>query len=197
MEGAEAFDILQKVISTLEESGAASFWGKEAKDTLKEGKRYLKTDFKSHIGPDETCVDHCTKFSLSDPQNDAFTQECNHSHNTTCTSCCQLDEVLRDAKNMINFPRLHLTDQQQNQVMFDVNHAVEAINVWKAHLLRTVNQEQAKQEVLSVLNEEAVLIVMDWAMKYLPRRYREQMSDFYGKRGKNWPVSCVERKNTV
>ena len=54
-----------------------------------------------------------------------------------------------------------------------------------------MNQEQAKQEVLSVLNDEAVLIVMDWVMKYLPRRYREQMSHFYGKRGKSWHVSCV------
>jgi len=67
--------------------------------------------------------------------------------------------------NIINFPRLHLTDQQQNQLIFDVNRAVEAINVWKAHLLRTVKQEQAKQQALSVLNDEAVLIVMDWAMK--------------------------------
>jgi len=191
MEGAEVFDTLQNVIRTLEESGASSFWGKEAQETLKEGKRYLKTNFKSHVRPDGTCVDHCTKFSLSDPQNDVFTRECNHSHNTTCTSCCQLDEVLRDIMSMFNFPRLHLTDQQQNQVMFDVNHAVETINVWKAHLLWTVNQEQAKQEALSVLNEEAVLIVMDWAIKYLPRRYREQMSDVYGKRGKSWHVSCM------
>ena len=64
-EGPEAFDTLQNIISTLEESGASSFWGKEAKDTLKEGKRYLKTNFKSHVEPDETCVDDCTTFSLS------------------------------------------------------------------------------------------------------------------------------------
>lgn len=28
-------------------------------------------------------------------------------------------------------------------------------------------------------------------MKYLPQRYREQMSHFYGKRGKSWHVACV------
>ena len=75
--------------------------------------------------------------------------------------------------------------------MFGVSHAADAINVWKAHLLRTVNQEQAKQEARSVLNEEAVLIIMDWAMKYLSRRYREQMSDFYGKQGRSRHVFCV------
>ena len=28
-------------------------------------------------------------------------------------------------------------------------------------------------------------------MKYLPQRYREQMNDFYGKRGKSWHVACI------
>ena len=32
---------------------------------------------------------------------------------------------------------------------------------------------------------------MDLAMKYLPKRYREQMSDFYVKLGRSWHVSCV------
>ena len=51
------------------------FWGREAKAILKEAKRYLKTDFKSHVGPEERYVDHCTGFSLSDPNNDAFAQQ--------------------------------------------------------------------------------------------------------------------------
>ena len=32
---------------------------------------------------------------------------------------------------------------------------------------------------------------MDWAMKYLPQHYREQMSEFFGKRGRNWHISAV------
>ena len=93
--------------------------------------------------------------------------------------------------SMINSPKLTLTDEQQSQVTFDVTHAVETIANWKAHMLRTVNQEQAKQETLGALNDQSVLVIMDWAMKYLPQRYREQMSDFYGKRGRSWHVACV------
>ena len=52
-------------------------------------------------------------------------------------------------------------------------------------MLRTLNQEQAKQETLGALNDQSVLVIMDWAMKYLPQWYREQMSDFYGNRGKS------------
>lgn len=194
-EGAQAFESLESVIIVLEECGATSIWGKEAKTILKEAKRYLKTDFKSHVGPEERCVDHCTGFSLSDPQNDTFAQQCDHTHDMSCTSCSELDKVLSDIMSMINSPKLTLTDEQQSQVKFDVTHAVEAIGNWKAHMLRTVNQEQAKEETLGALNDQSVLVIMDWAMKYLPQRYREQMSDFYGKRGKSWHVACVVFKS--
>ena len=119
-EGAQAFKSVERVIMVLEEGGASSIWGKEAK-------RYLKTDFKSHVGPEERCVDHCTGFSLSDPHNDAFTQRCDHTHDMSCPSCSQLDEVLCNVMSMINSPKLTLTDEQQSQVTFDVTHAVEAI----------------------------------------------------------------------
>lgn len=190
-EGAQAFESVERVIMMLEEGGATSIWGKEAKAILKEAKRYLKTDFKCHVGPEERCVDHCTGFSLSDPNNDAFAQHCDHTHDMSCPSCSQLDEVLSNVMSMINSPKLTLTDEQQSQVTFDVTHAVETIANWKAHMLRTVNQEQAKQETLGALNDQSVLVIMDWAMKYPPQRYREQMSNFYGKRGRSWHVACV------
>ena len=78
---------------------------------LKEAKHYLKTDFKSHVGPEERCVDHCTGFSLSDPQNDIFAQQCDYTHDMSCTSCSQLDEVLSDIMSMINSPKLTQTDE--------------------------------------------------------------------------------------
>ena len=28
-----------------------------------------------------------------------------------------------------------------------------------------------------------MLVVLDWAMKFLPRKYRESQADWYGKRG--------------
>ena len=190
-EGAQAFKTLLIVINTLEKGGADSSWAREMSKTLQETKRYLKTDYKSHVGPEERCVDHCTNFSLSDPRNEAFKQQCDHIHNKLCNYCCKLDEVFCNITNMIICPNVTFTDQQQSQVMFDLSHAVEAIQDWKAHLLLSVNQEQAKQDVLSALTDDSILIIMDWAMKYLPKRYREQMSDFYGKWGKSWHVACV------
>ena len=63
----------------------------------------------------------------------------------------------------------------------------------KAHLVRSVAQEEAKQDALVQLDQEKCLILVDWAMKYLPQHYREQMSEFFffGKRGRSWHVSVV------
>lgn len=164
-EGAQAFESVERVLIELEEGGATSNWGKEAKAILKEARRFLKTDFKSHVGPEERCVDHCTGSSLSDPHNDAFAQHCDHTHDMSCPSCSQLDEVLSNIMKMINSPKLTLTDEQQSRITFGVTHAMEAIANSKAHMLRTVNQEQAKEETLGALNDQSVLVIMDWAMK--------------------------------
>ena len=34
-------------------------------------------------------------------------------------------------------------------------------------MLRSVNQEEVKQEAVTQLDEESSLIIMDWVMKYL------------------------------
>ena len=41
------------------------------------------------------------------------------------------------------------------------------IRKWKAHILRSVNQESAKQNVLEVLDDTLELLVIDWAMKFV------------------------------
>ena len=38
-------------------------------------------------------------------------------------------------------------------------------------------------------------MVMDLAMKFLPRKFREGQSDWYGKRGILWHISVALRKN--
>ena len=49
--------------------------------------------------------------------------------------------------------------------------------------MRTVRQDQARIDILELLNEESILIVSDWAMKFLPQMYRESQQNWYGKRG--------------
>ena len=75
-----------------------------------------------------------------------------------------------------------------------VQKASEAIAAWKAHQLRSINQDRARLEVLEFLDPTCVLIVQDFAMKFIPAQYREAQSHFFGKRGISWHVSVCLRK---
>ena len=48
---------------------------------------------------------------------------------------------------------------------------------WKAHLLQSSNQDEAKQHILQKLDENLCFVIIDWAMKFLPGQYREQRID--------------------
>ena len=67
--------------------------------------------------------------------------------------------------------------------------------LWKAHVIRSVNQEEAKQDALRAADNTSAILIMDWAMKFLQIRYREKQSDWYGKRGLSWHISTAITKN--
>ena len=67
-EGTEAIDSLADVVRALGDNGVDRFWQKLIENQLKEAKRYLKTDFKTHIEREAQCADHCSVHALSDPK---------------------------------------------------------------------------------------------------------------------------------
>lgn len=77
---------------------------------------------------------------------------------------------------------------------YDAEKATERILEWKAHIVRAINQEKAKIDILNNLTAEQVLVVIDWAMKWLPRSYRETQMEWFGKKGISWHVSaCITK----
>ncbi|CAH3157045.1 unnamed protein product [Porites evermanni] len=174
-ESEEAFDQLKSIVNVLQDNGVDVTWANSIKQDLKAGKRYLKTDCKTHTGSKERCKDHCTTFSLSDPNNSYYSSSCNHEHE-------KIDEKLNDK----NVP---LTEEQRARSQYDHKRAINSILLWKAHLLRIVVQEKAKQDVITNLYKESTLLIMDWAMKFLPMKFRERMDDFYGRRGEKLTCS--------
>ena len=77
--------------------------------------------------------------------------------------------------------------------MYDCMQARTDILQWKAHILRSVNQEATKQDQLGMITNNATyaLIVMDWAMKFLQLKHREKQSDWYGKKALSGHISTV------
>ena len=88
------------------------------------------------------------------------------------------------------------TEEKRDDNRFVVQNAVEAIQAWKSHQIRMVHQDECRLKVMESLSEDAVLIVQDFAMTFLPAEYREAQSDFFGKRGISWHISvCIRKRN--
>ena len=46
-----------------------------------------------------------------------------------------------------------------------VSLAKKRSEAWEAHLLRSINQDEARLDAINTLDAHSVLLVMDWAMK--------------------------------
>jgi hypothetical protein len=76
--------------------------------------------------------------------------------------------------------------------MADIDTAESKITEWKTHIVRCVNQDRGRTSLLASLKEGEALLIMDWAMKFLPMSFREKQSDWFGQKGISWHVSvCI------
>lgn len=103
--------------------------------------------------------------------------------------CEDLKDVMNDIKQQILESSASMYSKEyQEDLLYDFEQARTDIFQWKAHILRLVNQDKAKQDVMRNLNDSSALVVMDWAMKFLQMKYREKQSDWFAKRGISWHV---------
>jgi hypothetical protein len=148
----------------------------ELKRDLQKSRNYLKSDYKVHVSCSSPVPDHCSVFALSDCTNKWWQQNCDHDHGQQCDRCELLKITLAKIRAFIE---QHQTDTGlRDRLLYRVQQQVQCIEDWKAHLLRTVHQDQARTDVLNNLDCETVMIHVDWAMKWLPVKYRESSVTF-------------------
>jgi hypothetical protein len=192
-DGAAGFQTLETILESLEKGGMNKDWCSNTSRRLRDAKRYLKTDYRVNCKPDESeCADHCRKFALSDENDPNFCQNCLHEHSTNCNDCQALKNTLREMELAIRGKSwTPYNSDHQEDLLYDFERAQADIQLWKAHILRSINQEEAKQDLLKNKDPNTAVIIMDWAMKFLQLKYREKQSDWFGKRGLSWHVSTV------
>lgn len=148
--------------------------------------------FQVHVSSSSNVADHCINYALSDPSEKAHAVQCDHTHDEFCASCEQLKSVINDLQSFLGC--VELSDEDHYDLLYTYEQAVKAIIAWKAHQLRSFQQDKARIDVLDCLDETTVLITQDWAMKFLPQKYRETQADWFAKRGISWHISIVARK---
>ena len=146
---------------------------------LHHSRNYLKNNFRLHIETSSEIADHCSNFALSDPSNSFWQNECNHDHNLHCKDCSLLSNTLNELRSTLQCAILD--DKTRARYLHRYDQHVQHIWNWKAHLMRCIRQDQARLDVLEQLQYDSVLVTMDWAMKWLPMKYREAQRDFFGR----------------
>ena len=144
-----------------------------------------------HVAQNSTIPDHCIRYALSFNDDADYNTPCDHEHKERCDRCDIFPAVVKEVETVLD----NLEDGGvKDEMKHDVSYYVEKIQAWKAHLLRSINQDQARLDILQGLNPESALLVLDWAMKFLPRKFREAQSDLFGKRGISWHITVAIRK---
>lgn len=154
---------------------------------------YLCFHWQVHVANSSQIPDHCITYSLSDNSTEDYSQACDHTHDEQCDQCQALEAVLSDITGKVKQVVFPSTDDR-DEALYLTESAITAIKNWKCHILRSANQDQARTDVLELLDEETVFIIADWAMKFVPMKYRESQADWFGKRGISWHISVVYRR---
>ena len=97
-----------------------------------------------------------------------------------------MSQTLLDVKTLVE-NATGITKEERDDLNYDASQCVHNILLWKAHVLTTINQDIAKQQMLEQLDNSTAFAVIDFAMKFLARWYRESMRSSFGKAGTSAP----------
>ena len=92
---------------------------------------------------------------------------------------------------MLLFPS---NNEEKEEPQHDLEAVIPKLEEWKSHIIRSVHQDAAKTDTVDSLLQTEVLLIMDWAMKFLPTSYRETQRDWFGKKGKPWHITVAITK---
>ena len=148
-----------------------------------------------HVAKTSTVPDHCRQHALSDPCDKDYQSACDHTHQDTCHRCEELTAVLHEIDEGIQrMSSNNVSEDTREELFFVSDQSRQNILAWKAHLLRSINQDDARLDILDSLDETSVLLIEDWAMKFLPRKYRESQTDWFGKCGISWHLTVATHR---
>ncbi len=144
-----------------------------------------------HVKVCDKIPSHCPKYALSDPSNTAFSCECDGNHNFACESCENIWNVLEKIQKAVlqSIPK-----DQRDEAEYLVDMATKNVFGWMAHIVRSHQQDLCRTELLQNLCEGEGLVIQDWSMNYLPRKFLDSQIDFFGKKGWPWCISVLYAK---
>ncbi|VDI68023.1 Hypothetical predicted protein [Mytilus galloprovincialis] len=164
-DGMKSIEMLEKILRKCNTFGLPASTVKDISSHLQRVNQHLQFEVKGHISTETNIALHCSTYALSDISHKDYCGSCNHEHSGHCDICTQITQI---AENVLVAYR-----EVESQVPIDIREEMEheisladkMLHEWHSHCVRTVHQEGAKQSILSNLQPNETLIIMDWAMK--------------------------------
>ena len=147
-----------------------------------------------HVSQRSTVADHCRHYALSDPDDSHYQSECDHQHDKLCDRCSMLTDTLKCIEDALQERSENLPKDMKEELTFRVRQTKANIQAWKAHLLRYVNKDEARVDILEALDETSVFLTQDWTMKFIPKKFRESQKDWFAKCGITWHITVATKK---
>ena len=104
-----------------------------------------------HVSEASNVPDHCCVHALSDQKQPLFSSKCTHLHDHSCSSCEQLNSTLASIKSFVKNSAEKLPDDELDDVIFTCLQSIAAIEAWKQHQLRSIQQDKARTDILAKL----------------------------------------------
>uniref|UniRef100_A0A0N5BBM9 C2H2-type domain-containing protein n=1 Tax=Strongyloides papillosus TaxID=174720 RepID=A0A0N5BBM9_STREA len=113
-----------------------------------------------------------------------------------------INEFKRKIQNFKKELRSSKIVKESRSIMLEVTRNLEMIELYfdelnlnifnyQAHSIRIYHSEIVKNEILSNMENNSCMIIVDWAQKLLPFKRVETQAEYFGKRGISWHLSHV------
>ena len=86
---------------------------------------------------------------------------------------------------------MDISNKKKEDLLYDIDDASHRIFAWKALILATGHQEMQKIDILENLSHDTAFLIVDFAMKFLARRYRGSMAKRFGKARMGMHIACI------
>lgn len=152
-------------------------------------RNFLKYQYASHSMIQDNCATHDLQYSLGAP---SFVKPSN------CALCnfpnFAIDELRKYISGSLAVSRIITQDMVKDATNF-IKHVEDKLELYRGHVARCVQQQEAVKEVLETLKRECettrtftthAVLNIDWKMKFLVESSRLSQSEWFARRGYGW-----------
>ena len=81
---------------------------------------------------------------------------CSHQHDLGCDRCNIFPDAFEEIKLMLE--SIQASDEDIDEMKYMISQAKKNVHAWKVHTLRSINQDEARTDIMENLDSNSVLV---------------------------------------